>query len=142
MPLVKKGTDASKALAWHPAAFPLQATAVAAGGVYELPKKGGVPPPPRSTHHPLTKRELLQDDGRNTYESSPSRQNVAAVRQPRKRSGPIRSPHDAFTPFGRDELMFAPLHSAPPSVEVRIEKGGVAPPLKVLETWFVCEIGL
>ena len=64
------------------------------------------------------------------------------LRTAKKRSGPTRSPHDAFTPSGRDELMFAPRHSTPPSVEARIKKGGVAPPLKVLETWFVCEIGL
>ena len=44
-------------------------------------------------NHPLTKRERNQVDGRNTYESSPSRQNIAAVRQPRKkeRSHPLPS---------------------------------------------------
>ena len=101
----------------------------AVGAVYELPKKSRGPTLCSvRRNHPLTKRERNQVDGRNTYESSPSRQNIAAVRQPRKRSGPTRSPHDAFTPSGRDELMFAPQHSTPPSVETRIKKGGVAPP--------------
>ena len=37
---------------------PLQATAGAVGGVYELPKKGGSLVPPRMTHRPLTKGDM------------------------------------------------------------------------------------
>ena len=64
----------------------------AVDGVYELPKKGAVPPAPWFDASSPHLRDQIQSDGCNAYESSPLRQSVAAVRQPRNRSGPARSP--------------------------------------------------
>ena len=82
-----KGTYASKVLASQQH-HPLQAVSDAVGPVYELPKKRRVPNPSPYDASSPHRRERTKDDGRNTYESSPSRQNVAGVRQPRKRRVP------------------------------------------------------
>ena len=55
------------------------------------------------------RRGQQQGDGRNTYQSSPSRQNDAAVRQPKKSRGPTLCSLAAFTPYWGD-LMFARAH--------------------------------
>ena len=72
----------------HQRHHPLQAVNGAVGAVYELPKKRRVPNPSPYDASSPHRRELLKNDGRNTYESSPSQQNVAGVRQPRKRRVP------------------------------------------------------
>ena len=56
-----KGSNASKtpdSLQQH---HPLQAVSGAVDAVYELPKKGAVPPAPSSTHHPLFQE--VDDEG-------------------------------------------------------------------------------
>ena len=67
---------------------PLQAVSGDVGALYELPKKRRVPNPSPYDASSPHRREQIDDDGTNTYESSPSRQNVAGVRQPRKRRVP------------------------------------------------------
>ena len=82
-----KGTYASKVLLFQ-RHHPPQTVRGAVGAVYELPKKRRVPNPSPYDASSPHRRERGEDDGRNIYESSPSRQNVAGVRQPRKRRVP------------------------------------------------------
>ena len=82
-----KGTYASKVLSFQ-RDHPLKTNGGAVGAVFELPKKRRVPNPSPYDASSPHRRELLKNDGRNTYESSPSQQNVAGVRQPRKRRVP------------------------------------------------------
>ena len=83
-------------------------------------KKGGSLIPPRTTHRPLTEGNTTKV----TEEIPTSRrhydQTTTGVSNPRKKSGPTRSSHDAFTLLPRDELMFALRQTTPPSVEPRI----------------------
>ena len=82
-----KGTYASKVLSFQ-RHHPLQAVSDVVGAVYELPKKRRVPNPSAYDASSPHRREQIHNDGISTYESSPSRQNVAGVRQSRKRRVP------------------------------------------------------
>ena len=82
-----KGTYASKVLSFQ-RNHPLKTNGGAVGAVYELPKKRRVPNPSPYDASSPHRRERTEDDGINTYGSSPSRQKVPGVRQPRKRRVP------------------------------------------------------
>ena len=77
---------------------PLQAIVGAVGVVYELQKKRRVPNPSPYDASSPHQRERVKDDGRNTYWSSPSRQKVPGVRQPRKSRGPTLCPCSTHSP--------------------------------------------
>ena len=67
---------------------PLQAVSGAVGAVYELPKKGAVPPAPNSTHRPLT-----EGNRNNVTEEIPTSrrhydQTATGVSNPRESRGP------------------------------------------------------
>ena len=104
-------------------------------------KKEGPNPSPYDASSPH-RREQDQGDGRNTYESSPSRQNVAGVRQPRKRRVPKSLPRSRIHPFRR-RLSKCSHRYGPAAIRRRAHlKGGWGTRLKVVETWFVVLIGL
>ena len=83
-----KGSNASKTLDSLQRHHPVQAVSGAVGVVYELPKKRSGPTRSQYDASSPHRREQDQGDGRNTYGSSPSRQKVPGVRQPRKSRGP------------------------------------------------------
>ena len=95
-----KGTNASKTLGL-PAEPPSSGSQRCRGCRLRTAKKRSGPTRSQFDASSPHRRERFQCDVRNTYGSSPSRQNVPAVRQPRKRSDPTRSSHDAFpSPYG------------------------------------------
>ena len=66
------------------------------------------------------RREQDQGDGRNTYGSSPSRQKVPGVRQPRKSRGPTLCLCSTHSPPYRGLTEYSLSTPMPPSVEARI----------------------
>ena len=82
-----QGTYASKVLN-SPATPPSSGSQRCRGCRLRTAKKRRVPNPSPYDASSPHRREQSENDGRNTYESSPSRQNVAGVRQPRKRRVP------------------------------------------------------
>ena len=131
-----KGSNASKTLDSLQRHHPVQAVSGAVGVVYELPKKRSGPTRSQYDASSPHRREQDQGDGRNTYGSSPSRQKVPGVRQPRKSRGPTLCLCSTHSPPYRGLTEYSLSTPMPPSVEAPIEKGGCWPPLKVFETWF------
>ena len=116
---------------------PLQTVSGAVGALYELPKKRRVPNPSPYDASSPHRRERIEYDRRNTYGSSPSRQNAPGVRQPRKSRGPTLCLCSTHSPPYRGLNSYSLSTPMPPSVEAPIEKGGACPPLKVAETWLL-----
>ena len=114
-----QGTYESKLLASQQN-HPLQVILGAMGVIYELPKKRRVPNPSPYDASSPHRREQDQGDGRNTYESSPSRQNVAGVRQPRKRRVPKSLPRSRIHPSEEGWANVRPATDLPQSVEEHI----------------------
>ena len=121
---------------------PLQAVSGDVGVVYELPKKRRVPNPSPYDASSPHRRERDEDDGRNTYGSSPSRQKVPGVRQPRKSRGPtlcLCSTHSP--PLQRVDRILA-IHAYAAIRRSAHLKGGCGTPLKVVETWLLLQRSL
>ena len=124
---IQKGTNASKLLA-SPAAPPSPGGQHCRGRRLRTAKKMGLFPkhPPFDASSPH-RRGQQQGDGRNTYQSSPQRQNNAAVRQPRKSRGPTLCSLAAFTPYWGD-LMFARTHHLRHRHKRPLGRGALRPP--------------
>ena len=105
-------------------------------------KKRRVPNPSPYDASSPHRREQDQGDGRNTYESSPSRQNVAGVRQPRKRRVPKSLPRSRIHPFRR-RLSKCSSRYGPAAIRRSAHlKGGWGTRLKVVETWLLLQRSL
>ena len=136
-----KGTSASKVLSYQ-RDHPLKANSGAVDAVYELPKKRRVPNPSAYDASSPHRRERIEDDGINTYGSSPSRQKVPGVRQPRKSRGPTLCLCSTHSPFRRRLSKCSPRYG-PGAIRRRAHlKGGCGTPLKVVETWLLLQRSL
>ena len=128
MPPAKKGGTIASKLLVSPAAPPSPGGQHCRGRRLRTAKKMGVFPkhPPFDASSPH-RRGQQQGDGRNTYQSSPSRQNDDAVRQPRKSRGPTLCSLAAFTPCWGD-LMFARAHHLRHRHKRPLRRGALRPP--------------
>ena len=138
----EKGDERVVNAGLSPAALPSLGGHGCRGCPLHTAKKGEVPPSPSSTHCPFTEEAFEGLRGVHLLVVAITTKRILGSATQEKAEVPPSALLDAFTPSEGDDLMFAPRHSPPPSVEARIEKGGVSPPLKVLETWFYCFNGL